>query len=241
LLAAFSITRTLRLEREATLRYGEIVKAREDLKELSARLVEAQENERRAISRELHDEVGQALSALLVELGNLSAALTSGSSDELREHVDTIKKLAENGVHNVRNMALLLRPSMLDDLGLVPALQWQAREVSKRTGMRVNVAAESVSDDLPEAHKTCVYRIVQEALNNSSRHAHANVVRVTVKQEPGRIFLTVQDDGKGFEPRLERGLGLLGMEERVSHLGGEFSVDSSPGHGALVTIVLPLA
>jgi signal transduction histidine kinase len=240
LLAAFSMSRILALEREAGIRFTEIATAREKLKELSALLVEAQENERRAISRELHDEVGQSLSALLVELGNLSAALAGGSTAALRGHVEVIKKLAENSVNVVRNMALLLRPSMLDDLGLVPALQWQAREVSKRTGMRVDVAADNVSDDLPEEHKTCVYRVVQEALHNCSRHAGAQMVRVTVREEDARLLLAIQDDGQGFESRTERGLGLLGMEERVTHLGGSFQVDSKRGQGTLLSIELPL-
>jgi len=239
-LAAFSMSRILRLESEASVRYAEIAKAREELKELSARLVEVQENERRAISRELHDEVGQSLSALLVELGNLSAELSGGGSRELRGHVDVIRKLAEGSVEVVRNMALLLRPSMLDDLGLVPALQWQAREVSKRTGMRVDVAADHVPDDLPEEHKTCVYRVVQEALNNCSKHAGAKMVRVTVLQEPARLLLTIQDDGHGFNSTTERGLGLLGMEERVTHLGGSFQVDSRAGRGTVLSVGLPL-
>jgi signal transduction histidine kinase len=239
-LAAFSVSRILRLESEAALRYAEIAKAREELKELSARLVEAQENERRAISRELHDEVGQSLSALLVELGNLSAALSGGMMGELRGHVEVIRKLAEGSVEVVRNMALLLRPSMLDDFGLVPALQWQAREVSKRTGMRVDLAADHVADDLPEEHKTCVYRVVQEALNNCSKHAAAKMVRVTVHQESSNLLLTIQDDGHGFDARNARGLGLLGMEERVTHLGGSFQVDSESGHGTLLTVGLPL-
>ncbi len=239
-LAAFSVSRILRLESEAALRYAEIAKAREELKELSARLVEAQENERRAISRELHDEVGQSLSALLVELGNLSTALSGGMMGELRGHVEVIRKLAEGSVEVVRNMALLLRPSMLDDLGLVPALQWQAREVSKRTGMRVDLAADHVADDLPEEHKTCVYRVVQEALNNCSKHAAAKMVRVTVHQETSNLLLTIQDDGHGFDARNARGLGLLGMEERVSHLGGSFQVASEAGHGTLLTVGLPL-
>ncbi len=240
-LAAFSISRTLALERTASLRYAEIAKAREELKELSARLVEAQENERRAISRELHDEVGQSLSAVLLELGNLSAAWSEGAPKELRGHVDVIKKLAENSVQVVRNMALLLRPSMLDDFGLVPALQWQAREVSKRTGMRVDVAADDVSDALPEEHKTCVYRVVQEALNNCSKHAAAHLVRVTVREEQTKLLLSIQDDGQGFETRSQRGLGLLGMEERVTHLGGSFRVDSQRAQGTLLSIELPLS
>lgn len=235
LLAAFSMARILGLERQSSARYQEIAKARVELQDLSARLVEAQESERRAISRELHDEVGQSLSALLLELGNLAAA----RPENWRGHLHTMRSLAENCVNVVRNMALLLRPSMLDDFGLLPALQWQAREVSKRTGMRVNIAAENVSEDLPEEHKTCVYRVVQEALHNCSRHAAATMVRVTVKQEPNGIHLAVQDDGRGFEPG-QRGLGLLGMEERVSHLGGKFQVASTPGHGTILDVMLPL-
>ena len=143
------------------------------MKQLSARLVEAQEEERRSISRELHDEVGQSLTGVLVEMANLSNQIRAGDLAAVEAKANEIKKLLEDAVGVVRNMALLLRPSMLDDLGLVPALQWQAREVSKRTGVRVRVAAEGVSEDLPEEHKTCIYRIVQEALHNCVQHAGA--------------------------------------------------------------------
>ncbi|MGH9662951.1 MAG: histidine kinase, partial [Bryobacteraceae bacterium] len=131
LLAAVSISNALRLEREAQARYVEIERARGELKDLSARLLEAQENERRSISRELHDEVGQTLSAVVVELSNLSASIAAGSHAELPGHVDTVKRLVEASMGAVRNMALLLRPSMLDDIGLLPALRWQAREVAR--------------------------------------------------------------------------------------------------------------
>jgi signal transduction histidine kinase len=238
-LAAVTMHHTLRLARDADLRYREIVLAQGELKDLSARLVDAQEQERRAISRELHDEVGQSLSALLMELGNVSAVAPAGNS-ELRGHLESIRKLAESSVSVVRNMALLLRPSMLDDLGLIPALQWQAREISKRTGMGVEVIAENVADDLPEEHKTCVYRVVQEALNNCARHAGARHVRIRVIQRPEMIALSVEDDGKGFDSTHVRGLGLLGMEERVTHLGGAFVVRSEPGHGTFVSVDLPL-
>jgi signal transduction histidine kinase len=240
LLAAFSMSKILRLEAETTARYQEIATARVELKQLSARLVEAQENERRSISRELHDEVGQTLTGIRVELANVSRKIRGKDVDGLDVKVDEIKQMVEDSVGVVRNMALLLRPSMLDDLGLVPALQWQAREVSKRTGVRVKVAAESVSEDLPEDHKTCIYRVVQEALHNCVQHSQASIVRVTVKQELSRILLAIQDDGKGFDTQQERGMGLLGMQERVSHLGGTFSVESLPGNGAIVCIVLPL-
>jgi len=137
-------------------------------------------------------------------------------------------------------MALLLRPSMLDDLGLVPALEWQEREVSKRTGMLVDTVEENVSDNLPEELKTCVYRIVQEALNNCSKHAYAKNVRVTVRQEPNHLGVSIEDDGKGFDPSRVRGLGLVGMNERVSQLGGVLKVDSDPTRGTCLWVDLPL-
>jgi len=240
LLAAFSIHKILRLEAETTGHYKEIAQAREELKQLSARLVEAQENERRSISRELHDEVGQALTGVLVEMANLSTHIRNRDLDASAVKADEIKKLLENSIGVVRNMALLLRPSMLDDLGLIPALRWQAREVSKRTGMAVRIAAELISEELPEEHKTCIYRVVQEALHNSERHAGARNVRVTVRQEAARLLLSIEDDGGGFDARHERGLGLLGIQERISYLGGRLQIDSAPGHGTLLSVSLPL-
>jgi signal transduction histidine kinase len=183
--------------------------------------------------------VGQALSAVLVELRNLSAESAIQGDEQSRGHVETVKNLAENSVRVVRNMALLLRPSMLDDLGLVPALRWQAREVSKRTSMEVSVAAELVSDDLPDAYKTCIYRVVQEALNNCSRHARAARVHIRVRQEPSRLSLSIQDDGQGFDARQTKGLGLLGMEERVARLGGKCEIHSALGSGTIVAVELP--
>jgi hypothetical protein len=156
-MAAFSTRKILRLEAQAHTQYQEVVGARRDLAALSDRLVHAQENERRVLSRELHDEVGQALSAVLVELRNLLAESAVQTDEQSRNHVETVKSLVENSVRVVRNMALLLRPSMLDDLGLVPALQWQAREVSKRTSMDVSVATELASEDLSDEYKTCIY------------------------------------------------------------------------------------
>ena len=239
LLAVFSMSKIVRLELEAAARYREIATARAELKRLSARLVEAQEDERRSISRELHDEVGQALTGVRVELANLSRRIRARDTKGAEAKVEEIKEMVEDSVGVVRNMALLLRPSMLDDLGLVPALQWQAREVSKRTGLRVKIAAEGVSEDLPEDHKTCIYRIVQESLHNCVQHAEATTVRVTVRQEAAHILLKIQDDGKGFHAEQERGMGLLGMQERASHLGGTFAVETRPGQGTTVSLLLP--
>jgi signal transduction histidine kinase len=233
LLAAFSIRRILGLEAEASAHFRQIQK-------LSARLVEAQEDERRSISRELHDEVGQSLTGVLVEMANLSTLTRARDVDAAAAKAEEIKKLVESSIGVVRDMALLLRPAMLDDLGLVPALEWQAREVSKRTGIWVKVLAENVSEQLPEEHKTCVYRVVQEALHNCVQHAGARIATVTVQQEPGRLLLTVRDDGKGFDFRRQKGMGLLGIKERATHLGGTFAVESQPGGGALLRVSLPL-
>ena len=240
-LAGFTVRKILALERDTARNYDEIVEARTELKELSARLVKAQEDERRSISRELHDEVGQSMTGVLVEMANLTTLIRSRDLDRLAEKAAEIKKQMENSIGVVRNMALLLRPSMLDDLGLVPALEWQAREVSKRSGIWVSVEAEEVSEELPEEHKTCVYRIVQEALHNCVQHAEARHVKVAVRQEAGHLFLRIEDDGKGFRVDRERGMGLLGMQERVEYLGGELVVDSAPGQGTTLRVTLPLA
>ena len=240
LLAASSMRRILGLENQTAANLDEILRAREELKALSARLVEAQEEERRSISRELHDEVGQALTGVLVEMANLSTLIRDGNMEGMAEKAAGIKHEVENSISVVRNMALLLRPSMLDDLGLIAALEWQAREVSKRSGVWVKVSADQVSEELPEEHKTCIYRIVQEALHNCEQHAGARHVEVAVRQEQDRLRLLIRDDGRGFDARRERGMGLLGIEERVNHLGGSFTVDSTPGSGTSIEVVLPM-
>jgi signal transduction histidine kinase len=238
-MASFSTRKILGLEHQARQRYEDVADARGQLKDLSARLVQAQETERRALSRELHDEVGQSLSAVLVELRNVSAGLGVRSGEQSRSHLEIIKSLVEGTVRVVRNMALLLRPSMLDDLGLIPALKWQARETAKRTSMDVSVATELDSDDLPDEYKTCIYRVVQEALHNCARHSRAAAVRIRVEQKEDRLALVIQDDGQGFDVQQMKGLGLLGIQERVTRLGGTSSVHSKPGGGTILSVELP--
>jgi len=160
---------------------------------------------------------------------------------EIRDHLAAVRTLAEKTVNEVRDLALLLRPSMLDDFGLVPALNWHAREMSKRTGLNVVLSADDGADDLPDEHTTCIYRLVQEAVNNSARHANARTVEVEVKREEERVLFSVCDDGSGFDTRFVRGLGLLGMEERVRRLGGRIEIDSKLGLGTRIKAELPLA
>jgi len=230
----------LRVERQSRVRYREIQKAREALESLSARLVDAQETERRTISRELHDQVGQTLNAVLVDAANLARRIPEDDTVS-RGYLDNIRAYADTSINSIRDIALLLRPSMLDDLGLVPALEWQAREVSRRTGIDVRVAAEDLDESLPDTLRTCVYRVVQEALQNVSRHSGAKHARVAVHQSAKQLVLNVEDDGTGFDPVRTRGMGLLGIEERVRQLGGRLNVKSALAGGTVLTVSLPVA
>jgi signal transduction histidine kinase len=203
-----------------------LAKLEGETRALGAQLLRAQEQERRSIARELHDEVGQSLTALRLDIG-------ASRLDKATAEVERI-------VEEVRRIALSLRPSMLDDLGLVAALEWQAREVSGRSGVSVEVMAEESAGRLPDAQKTCIYRVAQEALQNSVRHARAGKIRIGLERNGAAVRLCVEDNGHGFTPARNRGMGLLGMEERVSQLGGRFKIVSAPGDGTTVTAELPL-
>jgi signal transduction histidine kinase len=237
LLAIGSIVYILQQDREARRRYAELMESREELSRLPSSLLDAQEEERRSISRELHDEVGQSLGALLVDLGRLKALIPPDDA-AAQEQIGNIKSTAEGAVNAVRNIALLLRPSMLDDLGLIAAIEWQAREVSRRTEMEVEVESAGVSEDLAEEYKICIYRVTQEALNNAARHSGGRRAWVRIEQTGEEIVVTVRDDGRGFDAGKTRGLGLLGMEERVRRLGGRLEIQSSVGSGTVVRVEL---
>ena len=163
----------------------------------------------------------------------------------MRRHVESIKRLAEASVNVIRNMTLLLRPSMLDDFGLVPALEWQAREVSKRTGLRVHVTAEETAGELLGRVRAPAFigkKWFRKRCSNLRPPFAARSVRVLVKQESTRIVLSVEDDGAGFDAHRVRGLGLVGMEERVSHLGGAFEIASRPrNQEPRLAVELPIA
>jgi len=230
----------LKLERQGRRRYEALVQSRRELEELSARMESAQESERRSISRELHDEVGQTLGLLLLEVGQVAKLVPS--TDQIAQgQIARVKTTAENAVKAIRDIALLLRPPMLDDLGLIAALEWQAREVSRRSDLEVAVQAADMPEKLPEELKVCIYRLVQEALNNVAAHSGARNAKVNVMRRGDSIRLQVEDDGKGFDPKRTRGMGLLGMEERVRRLNGAFSIRSGPGQGTTLTAELPVS
>ena len=239
LLIAASLLYMVRMEKQARDRVAELSANGRELQLLSARLVDAQETERRSISRELHDQVGQSLGALLVDIGRL-AANPSSCEPEVKAQLERMKSAAEQTMQTVRNIALLLRPSMLDDLGLEAALEWQGREVSRRSSIEVEVRCTGVSPSLPDGYKICIYRVAQEALNNADRHSGARNAQIIVEQSAAKISARIHDDGRGFDPSHTRGMGLLGMEERVKRLDGRFSVDSQPGRCYCVSLELPL-
>jgi signal transduction histidine kinase len=239
--ARLSVRHAEFLERRAERQYAEAEQARRELQQLSARLLELEEEGRRRLSRELHDEIGQALALMQIEVSH-ALAVAPGQPAALRERLTRARELAERTVQTIRHISLLLRPALLDDLGLTPALQFQLEDFLRRSGIACEFVDEGVADQLPDSVKTCVYRVVQEALHNCEKHSGASKVRVVVRQLADCLLVEIEDDGKGFDSHAPRaGLGLLGMRERVSITGGTLLIDSSPGHGTRIALRLPLA
>jgi signal transduction histidine kinase len=240
--AGGSVYRITRLEQRSEVQRQRTEEAERELRRLSQKLLKAHEEERRVISRELHDEIGQMLTAQRMELRNLKA-LRDAPAEEFLQHLEDSARLSEEALRAVRGLAMGLRPSMLDDLGLGPAVEWQAKEFERRYGVPVTVQLEGSLDVVPDAHRTCIYRVVQEALTNCARHAHANEIRIAVHGRENGLSITVQDDGAGFNALQSRGrgLGLLGMEERVRELGGHLSIFTHPGRGTVISAEIPLS
>src|SRR3989475_6282239 len=229
------------LQKQADQQRRRTERAEQELRSLSSQLVHAQERERRTISRELHDEIGQTLTGLGIELANLEH-LREGPQSEYRSHLADAKQLTEETLRTVRNIAMGLRPSMLDDSGIVPAVRLQASELSRRTGTPVDLQIEGDFDGLGDEGRTCLYRVVQEALTNCARHAQATTIQITMERRNGSVCLSIRDDGIGFDTgRSRAGLGLVGIEERVKKLGGSLAVSSWPNRGTLLSVEIPLA
>jgi signal transduction histidine kinase len=241
LVALLTIHRVAVLERRHDEQRKQIEETQNNLRRLSRRLVQTQEVERRALSRELHDEVGQMMTALGIELGNIED-VRNGDFDAFRTRLEDAKRLNADAMRAIRDLAMGLRPSMLDDLGLQAALEWQGREFSRHTGVPASVQVEGVLDDLTDAQRTCIYRIVQEALTNCARHAKATTVLVSVRAEHDGIIVVVQDDGVGFNTQTSGrgGLGLLGIQERVQELDGKMRISSEPGNGTTIRVDIPI-
>ena len=214
------------------------------LQTLSGRLLAAQEIERRALARELHDEIGQALTAVKIDLQNLQRR--AGGTDLARQ-VEGSMAVVEGALQQVRSMSLDLRPSLLDDLGLVSALRWYLDRQVQRTGVSARFWADPSATRLPPDVETVCFRVAQEALTNVARHAQATEVQLILRQEAVGVELSIRDNGRGFDVGAARegalrggSLGLLGMEERVLLAGGRLEIQSAPGQGTEVKATLPV-
>jgi signal transduction histidine kinase len=240
LVALLTTHRVASLERKQQQQRRQIEETQSNLRKLSRRLVQAQEGERKALSRELHDEVGQTMTALGIEISNLQK-LRNSDPEAFAARIEDAKQLNKKAMNVIRDLAMGLRPSMLDDLGLEPALSWQGREFSRRTGVPASVQVTGALDELSDAQRTSIYRIVQEAFTNCARHARAKNVLVSVCAEENRIALVVQDDGIGFDASARRsGLGLLGIQERVQDLDGSLKISSEKNKGTTLRVEIPI-
>ncbi len=233
---------TSRREAEEDLR-----RSQRQLSDLSAHVEWAREEERRTISREIHDDLGQALTALKMDLALLSSRIREGGAgttpEALGERLKGMSDLTEETIERVRRLARELRPGVLDDLGLEAAIEWQAQDFEARTGIGCRVHSHLGDVKLPRPLATAFFRTFQESLTNVARHAHAKRVDVFLSRKGNRLTLEVSDDGRGISEETVaavKSLGLLGMRERARRLGGQFAISGAPGQGTTVTLSVPL-
>jgi signal transduction histidine kinase len=238
--AVIAVIRIRLLEGRAEEQHGRTQQAEQELRRLSNQLVRMQEEERKLLSRELHDELGQMLTALRMEIGRAERAQALGSP-AFSQTVAESKALVDRMMRMVRDLAMGLRPSMLDDLGLEPALAWQAREFSRRYNVPVDLSVDGDLERLPDPQRTCVYRVVQEALTNCAKHSAATEIEVKVVRGRTRLDVSVRDNGVGMVLGDNHGgLGLTGIKERVKDINGSASIETRPGGGTVVHITLPV-
>jgi two-component system, NarL family, sensor histidine kinase UhpB len=219
---------------------------RKQLQKMSEQVLAAQEDERKRIARELHDETAQALTTLLIRLKILEKARTDV---EMRGQIDELRELTADTLEAVRKLAVELRPATLDDLGLLAALEAYTESYRSRMPVRVTFKAEGFEDRdrrLPPQIELVLYRVVQEALTNVAKHANASTIRVELSRDVDEVIASVADDGDGFQVEdmmrsRERGLGLFGMQERLALVRGQLDIDSAPGNGTRVNARVPLS
>lgn len=233
---------------------NDVSTSREQLRALAAHATRAREAERTSIAREIHDELGQALTSLKIDLSWLdnrlkgwfaehqAAGVEAAFGDELHQRARAMIALTEDTIHTVRRIATQLRPSLLDDLGLEAAAEWQVKDFAARTGIVCKFKSTLGDQELSPAIATAGFRILQEALTNVARHAQANQVRVRLDRHSDELRLEVRDNGQGIQPKTlgnVRSLGLLGMRERALGLGGTVEVGLNKGKGTCVAAHLP--
>lgn len=210
----------------------------------ASQIIKAQEQERKRIARELHDETSQVLTSLLISLAVLEESI---EPSEARERIADTRALAHQTLRAIRSLSIDLRPSALDDLGLLPALRWYIKEYQKKCSIEVEFHAIGFKERLPAEMETALYRIVQESLTNTARHANAHKVSITLKEDTEAVYATIADDGRGFDYETlvktggqERSIGLAGMQERAVLLDGVLTIHSTPNQGTKVEVCIPL-
>jgi signal transduction histidine kinase len=239
LVTVVAVLRLRALERRSEEQRRRAEGAEQEMRLLSQQLVAAQEEERKKLTRELHDHVGQMLTALRMEIGRADRARLPSDSKTAQALAEA-RRLLDTILRSVRDLVMGLRPSMLDDFGLQPALEWHVRDFRRRFKIPVDLDIAGDLSTVPDQHATCVYRIVQEALTNCARHAHADNIRIAVSYDQATLQLVVADDGTGIDPRRARGMGLLGIEERVRELHGTFNVQRRSEGGTELRVTLPV-
>ncbi len=242
-IAMLAIAYAGRLERRLRAQMSRDVELAHDLQELSAKLVTAQEQERRHIARELHDEIGQALTAIKVELAFAQRSIEGAQGPTTV--LQTARNITDGALHQVRDLSYLLHPAALDEFGLVSAVEEHIKTFSRRHVIGVELSHSSMGSRLPPETEAAAYRIIQEALNNVAKHANATVAKVYMARQPDALRIVVEDNGVGFDasaPRSpdRRGLGLIGMRERASYLNGTVAIESTRGRGTRIVVELPV-
>ncbi len=212
----------------------------------ASQIIKAQEQERKRIARELHDETSQVLTSLLISLAVLEESITT---QEARDRITETRQLAHQTLRAIRNLSIDLRPSALDDLGLLPALRWYVKEYQQKTNIEVEFHTTGFKDRerLSPEMETALYRVVQESLTNVAKHAQAHKVTIMLREEADAVNATITDDGRGFDVEeiqkmgdQDRGLGLVGMQERALLLDGTVTIESGHEHGTFVNVHIPL-
>jgi len=223
-----------------------IEKHRQQLKRLSAQLIASREAESKRISQELHDVIGQSLTAVSINLAHIKQALPQDAPTIIQERLAESEALIDQTLTETRKLSLELRPTMLDDLGLIPTLRWYIHQFRNRLNIHTSFTSSGIHQAFPPGLETVVYRVVQEGLTNVARHAKASKVEVNLDYRADQLLLTIADDGIGFDVQelfqsknVDYRLGLLGIEERISLFAGTLNVNSSPGKGTTLRIIFP--
>jgi PAS domain S-box-containing protein len=232
------------LEGQVKMKTAELSRSYQDIRELASHLQDVREEERASIAREIHDELGQQLTGIKMDLSWITKRKTVQDDIELKQKVIIILNLLDTAVKTVRRIATDLRPSILDDLGLIAAIQWQSEEFERRSGISTEFISTMTEFRRSSGIAIGLFRICQESLTNVARHAEASKICISLEEHDNEnILLKIEDNGRGFEVSKigdKKTLGLLGMRERTLMMGGEFRIESNPGKGTTLFVTIPL-